>query len=116
MCFYHEGGIIYVMSSMSPASTIVIRRAVTGDIAGLARLATLDSARPLTGEILVAEHDGGARAALSLHDGRAIADPFLPTAGDVALLRTRAEPACTAASASARSRRGLRARVRPARA
>jgi len=115
LCFYHDGGIIYVMSSMSPASTIVIRRAVTGDIAGLARLATLDSARPLTGEILVAEHDGTARAALSLHDGRAIADPFLPTAGDVALLRTRAD--LLHDSGRARSpRRGLRARMRPARA
>ena len=115
MCFYHDGGIIYVMSSMSPASTIVIRRAVTGDIAGLARLATLDSARPLTGEILVAEHDGQPRAALSLLDGRAIADPFLPTAGDVALLRTRA--GLLHGSERVRSlRRGLRARVRPARA
>ena len=115
MCFYHGGGIMYVMSSMSPASTIVIRRAVTGDIAGLARLAALDSARPLAGEILVAEHDGAARAALSLHDGRAIADPFLPTAGDVALLRTRAD--LLHAGEPARSpRRGLRARVRPARA
>ena len=115
MCFYHDGGIMYVMSSMSPASTIVIRRAVTGDIAGLARLAALDSARPLAGEILVAEHDGAPRAAVSLHDGRAIADPFLPTAGDVALLRTRAELLRTDGRVHS-SRRGLRARVRPARA
>ena len=103
------------MSSMSRASTIVIRRAVTGDIAGLARLATLDSARPLTGEILVAEHDGHPRAALSLHDGRAIADPFLPTAGDVALLRTRAGLLHGGDRAHS-LRRGLRARVHPARA
>jgi hypothetical protein len=103
------------MSSMSPASTIVIRRAVTGDIAGLARLATLDSARPLTGEVLLAEHDGQPRAALSLRDGRTIADPFLPTAGDVELLRTRA--ALMHGAGPTRSlRRGLRARVRTARA
>ena len=115
MCFYHDGGIIYVMSSMSPASTIVIRRAVTGDIASLARLAMLDSARPLAGEVLVAEHDGQPRAALSLRDGRTIADPFLPTAGDVELLRTRA--ALMHGNGGRRFlRHGLRARVRTARA
>jgi hypothetical protein len=115
LCFYHEGGIIHVMSSMSPASTIVIRRAVTGDIGSLARLAALDSARPLSGEVLLAEHDGHPRAALSLSDGRTIADPFLPTAGDVALLRTRA--ALMHGTGYLRTqRRGLRARVRPARA
>ncbi|MDP9344229.1 MAG: hypothetical protein M3P44_00630 [Actinomycetota bacterium] len=100
---------------MSPASTIIIRRAVTGDIAGLARLAALDSARPLAGEVLLAEHDGQTRAALSLRDGRTIADPFLPTAADVALLRTRA--ALMHGSGRVPSqRRGLRARLRAARA
>ncbi|MGZ4277972.1 MAG: hypothetical protein ACXVVU_15065 [Solirubrobacteraceae bacterium] len=102
------------MSSMSPASTIVIRRAVAGDIGGLARLAALDSARPLNGDVLIAESDGRPRAALSLHDGRAIADPFLPTAGDVALLRTRATLLHSTAPRRA-GRRGLRALVRPAR-
>ena len=115
MFFYHGGFKMNVMSSMSPASTIVIRRAVTGDIAGLARLAALDSARPLSGEILVAETGGAPRAALSLHDGRAIADPFQATAADVELLRTRAT-LLHAPAPSQGVRRGLRARVRPARA
>src|SRR5689334_5033349 len=98
------------MSSMSPASSLTIRRAVAGDVGGLARLAALDSAAPLTGEILLAETDGHPRAALSLHDGRAIADPFLPTAGEVALLRTRA--ALMHGTAHLRAgRRRLRARA-----
>ncbi len=104
------------MSSMSTASnTLVIRRATTGDTAGLARLAALDSARPLTGDALVAESDGRLRAALSLHDGRAIADPFLATAGDVELLRTRAVLLHGDRPRHAR-RRGFRARVHAARA
>ena len=114
MFFYHETFNIVVMSSMSPASTIVIRRAVTGDVAGLARHAALDSARPLAGEILNAETGGAPRAALSLLDGRAIADPFQATAADVELLRTRA----TLLHAPARRGgvRGLRARAGVARA
>lgn len=116
MCFYHASGTIVVMSSMSPATiTIVIRRAVTGDTASLARLTALDSARPLSGEVLLAEADGHLRAALSLHDGRAIADPFRATVGDVALLRTRAALLQSPARSHA-ARRGLRARVRTARA
>lgn len=103
------------MSSTSTANSLTIRRAVAGDIGGLARLAALDSAAPLTGEILVAESGGQPRAAVSLHDGRAIADPFLPTAGEVALLRTRAALLHGNEQHGA-VRRGLRARVRFARA
>jgi hypothetical protein len=50
----------------------------------------MDSALPLRGAVLVAESGGVLRAALSLDDDRAVADPFVPTAGHVALLRTRA--------------------------
>jgi hypothetical protein len=71
--------------------TVIIRVAEPYDAPALARLAALDAGRPLHGRILVAESGGVALAALSLEDGRAVADPFLPTAGHVALLRTRAD-------------------------
>ena len=70
--------------------SLTVRRARPADDGALGTLAALDSARPLTGERLVAEVDGRLVAAVSLHDGRAVADPFLPTADVVALLRERA--------------------------
>ena len=71
-------------------STLVIRVATRYDDAELRTLAALDSARPLAGSVIVAESDGRIDAALSLEDGRAIADPFRPTAGLVDVLRARA--------------------------
>ena len=71
-------------------STLVIRVATPFDDVELRRLAALDSARPLSGPVLVAQSDGRIDAALSLEDGRAIADPFRPTAGLVDVLRARA--------------------------
>jgi len=71
-------------------STLVIRVATRFDESALRRLAALDSARPLSGTVLVAQSDGRIDAALSLDDGRAIADPFRPTAGLVDVLRARA--------------------------
>jgi hypothetical protein len=71
-------------------STLVIRVATRYDDAPLRDLATLDSARPLAGPVIVAESDGRIDAALSLQDGRAIADPFRATAGLVEVLRARA--------------------------
>jgi hypothetical protein len=70
-------------------STLVIRVATPFDEAELRHLAALDSARPLAGPVLVAQSDGRIDAALSLEDGRAIADPFRPTAGLVDVLRAR---------------------------
>jgi hypothetical protein len=89
LCSYHGGAILDVMSNMS-TDTLVIRRAVAADLDDLRRLAALDSARALIGDVLVAESDGVIRAAYSLEQGRAIADPFVPTASLVALLETRA--------------------------
>ena len=55
------------------------------------RLAALDSASPPRGPALVAESPHARMiAALSLGSGRAIADPFEPTAEIVALLELRA--------------------------
>jgi hypothetical protein len=71
-------------------STLVIRVATRFDESALRRLAALDSARPLSGTVIVAQSDGRIDAALSLDDGRAIADPFRPTAGLVEVLRARA--------------------------
>lgn len=71
-------------------SPVVIRLAVSGDEEPLRRLAHLDSARPLVGPKLLAEHGGSLVAALSIDDGSAIADPFQATADTIALLRLRA--------------------------
>ena len=71
-------------------SSVVIRVATAADLDELRRLAALDSARALLGTVLVAESDGLIRAALSLDQDRAIADPFERTAPLVELLRTRA--------------------------
>lgn len=70
---------------------VTIRFAGACDAAALADLAGLDSAKPPAEPILVAEVEGGLRAALSLADGAVIADPFHPTLAILELLRTRAE-------------------------
>jgi hypothetical protein len=71
------------------ATSVSIRRAGPHDAPALCRLAALDSAAPLRGEVLMAEVEGEALAALSLGDGSCVADPFAPTAQLVALLRLR---------------------------
>jgi hypothetical protein len=71
-------------------SPLVIRLAVAADAGSLRRLAHMDSARPLSGQALLAEQDGSVIAALSLRDGAAIADPFVASAEAVAMLRLRA--------------------------
>jgi hypothetical protein len=75
---------------MLPADTSVIRLATEHDADALRRLAALDSARPLTGRVLIGEIDGVPAAARSLATGRTIADPFLPTARLCVYLRVRA--------------------------
>jgi hypothetical protein len=70
---------------------MIIRRTTPDDAIALMRLASLDSQRPLGPDALVAVVDGQIHAAVSLGDGRAIADPFRHTAELVDLLRMRAE-------------------------
>jgi hypothetical protein len=65
---------------------ITIRQSSASDAPDLRRLAELDSARPLAGPALIAEHGGHAVAAVSLDGRRSIADPFLPTADVVEML------------------------------
>ena len=71
-------------------SPLVLRPASAADTAALERLAALDSARSLTGEVMLAFAGGEVRAALALETGRAIADPFYPSADLVALLQAAA--------------------------
>ena len=88
-------------------STVVIRVATPADGDDLRRLAALDSARALLGTVLVAQSDGAIRAAYSVEEQRAIADPFLPTAGLVELLRARTDLLL----GGARQRRGVSRRL-----
>jgi hypothetical protein len=73
------------------ASAIELRLLGTHEARLVRRLAALDDAPALDGQILVALIGGQAVAALSLADQRVVANPFLPTAEPVALLRLRAE-------------------------
>jgi hypothetical protein len=65
---------------------ITFRQGKQSDAPVLRRLAELDSARPIEGEVFVAEHRGRAIAAVSVADQRVIADPFERTAEVVDLL------------------------------
>lgn len=71
------------------APTIAIRSAAADEAADVRRLAYLDSQRPLRGDVLVAFEDADPVAAISLADGRVVADPFRRTASPVELLRLR---------------------------
>jgi hypothetical protein len=68
---------------------VTIRRGGPADESGLRRLAALDEAGPLSGEVLVAEVDGELWAALELAGGRVISDPFRPTVAVRGLLALR---------------------------
>jgi hypothetical protein len=69
----------------------------------LRQISQLDSARPLQRPAAMAVVDGRPVAAMSLDDGRVVADPFTPTEDAVELLRARV------GSVSARRRRPRRA-------
>jgi len=73
------------------SESITVRPAYADDSAALERLAALDSADAApAAPLLLAEVDGVIRAALSMHDGTVIADPFHPSLALIDLLRTRA--------------------------
>jgi hypothetical protein len=74
---------------MFPANAYVIRQATIDDQSTLERLAALDSQRPLSGRALIGEIDGTPAAAISLTDGRVVADPFQPTAQLLPVLMMR---------------------------
>lgn len=75
---------------MTSTNTLTLRWATPADAVAVADLAALDSAAALDGTVLLAEVSGRPVAALSLIDGRAVADPFVPTERVVALLRLAA--------------------------
>jgi hypothetical protein len=94
--------------SADAGTELAIRPAHYTDDEALARLAALDSARPLTGEVMLAHAGGDVRAALSLETGRVVADPFYPSAELVELLRA------ASGKAPRRSRRRAARVPRPA--
>jgi hypothetical protein len=69
---------------------VELRPARADDDPALRRLAALDEADELQGPALVAVVGGEPVAAIALDDERVIANPFVPTAQAVALLRMRA--------------------------
>jgi hypothetical protein len=77
----------HVFMTTASSSSISLRRAVSSDAANLDRLAQLDSQRLPAGTHLVAERDGVLVAALAQPSGVTVADPFVPSADAVALLR-----------------------------
>jgi hypothetical protein len=91
---------------------ITVRGSTSSDESALTRLAALDSASPPRGPALVAEADSRLLAALPLGSGRAIADPFEPTAEVVALLELRRVQIESADGEPSRRRRGLRRLLR----
>lgn len=85
---------------------VTLRMAREGERAAIALIAELDSAAPPRQPLLAAESGGELVAAISLHDGAVVANPFRPTADVVELLRARERQL-----RSASRRRGLRGRI-----
>ena len=90
---------------------MIIRRTTPDDAMAMARLAALDSKRPIEGDALVAEVEGELLAAVAITGDAAIADPFRPTADLVAMLEMRAAQLSTPAE----PRPSLRTRLLPQR-
>ncbi len=108
----------HVAAPVAPAALalrerLVLRRSASWDAGALARLAQLDGAPTPTGAMLVAELSDEIVAAVPFDGGRAIADPFLPTAAIVELLHARTRLLAGAAPAGRlqRLRPHLRLRI-----
>ncbi len=74
-----------------PASAVELRLARGDETWVVSRLADLDDAPDLDGQVLLALVEGEAIAALSLADRRVVANPFVRTQHAVTLLRMRAD-------------------------
>ena len=100
------------MRATAHEAGVTLRVATPADAATLRRLAELDSAATPAGRTLLAEVDGAPVAAISLQRREIVADPFVPTAEVVELLRTRAAQLTAARDRpwSARLGNGARAR------
>ena len=75
---------------MFPANPYWIWLAGADDAEALSRLEEQASAPPLAGRVLMGQIQGTAAAAVSLEDGRVLADPAQDTGPLVAALRMRA--------------------------
>ena len=84
---------------------VTVRLAAPDDAAALERLAQLDSATLPAAPLLIGERAEHPVAALSLSDGAIVADPFVPTADVVALLRLRANQLRRGSQGEPRGRR-----------
>jgi hypothetical protein len=84
----HNASSAAVLEAYAPV--VALRLAAPDERHLLQRLAALDDAPPLDGRVLLALVDGEAVAALSLYDGRVVANPFRYTESAIELLRLRA--------------------------
>jgi len=75
-------------------AALTVRLATGADRPALARLADLEQTKRPADPVLVGTVGGRPLAALSLDDGRVVADPFVRTAELVELLRVRARQIC----------------------
>jgi hypothetical protein len=99
---------------MTSTSTIILQQATAAEDAALRELSQLDSARTVSRPALMAVVDDKLLAAISLRDGRVVADPFAATEAAVALLRVRASALQTIPRGRANGgRRGPRLALRP---
>jgi len=99
---------------MTSTSTIILQQATAADDSALRELSQLDSARTVSCPALMAVVDDRLLAAISLRDGRVVADPFAETEAAVALLRVRASALqTTPRSGSHGGWRGPRLALRP---
>ena len=87
-----------------PNNTLALRVAHSDEAPVVRRLAALDDSRPLDGDVLLAIVDGEPVAALSLHDGRVVANPFLHTADTIKLLSLRASQLAEPSASARRAR------------
>jgi hypothetical protein len=85
----HHGVTMTETITVLPANHL-IRHATPADDRALTDIAALDSQRPLAEPVLIGEIDGRPAAAVSLADGRIIADPFAYTATLTQVLPLRA--------------------------
>lgn len=86
---HHRAG-ISVSARRSDEQVIALRVAQSEDDYEVSRLAQLDDAPRPVGPVMLAVVDGEAVAALSLSDGRVVANPFVASENAVSLLRLRA--------------------------
>src|SRR3954454_19397390 len=93
-------------------ATYTLRPAHGDDCDALTKLAQLDSTKPLKGDVMIAFAGDRPAAAMSLYNGRIIADPFLLTADAAALLRLY--PAPSSRGSRRRAPRWRRLRSAPA--